>query len=202
VSREEAFVRSLDARIEEILARCSSCGRCVEVCPTAGPAAIDRSEPRAIVNDVLAILRGNGDPASRGARWAEACTGSGACLTACGDGVNPRFMLAMTRVRLSQRKSDEERRLGAQKAFGTMSRGVKVLSRLQLPTGFLDRVTRSALGSASAERADVVMYLGCNVLKNPAHRAALPRRAGSNRRHIQGVRRTRELLRHPSASLR
>ena len=137
------------------------------MCPTAGPAGIDRTEPRTIVNDVLAILRGDGDPVSRGARWAETCTGSGACLTACDDGVNPRFMLAMTRVRLSQLKSDDERRLGAQKAFGTMSRGVKVLSRLQLPSEFVDRVTRSALASGSVEGADVVMYLGCNVLKTP-----------------------------------
>jgi heterodisulfide reductase subunit D len=167
VSRAEAFVESLDARVEEILGRCTACGRCVEVCPTAGPAGVDRSEPRAVVLDVLAILQGGGDPVSRGARWAETCTGSGACLTACDDGVNPRFMLAMTRVRLSQRKAADERRAAGQTAFQTMSRGVKVLSRLQLPAGLLDRVTRSAHASASAAPADVVMYLGCNVLKTP-----------------------------------
>ena len=167
MSREEALVRSLDARVEEILGRCSACGRCVEVCPTAGPAGVDRSEPRAVVRDVLAILRGDGDPVSRGARWAETCTGSGACLTACDDGVNPRFMLAMARVRLSQRKADDERRVAGQKAFQTMSRSVKVLSRLQLPSEFVDRATRSAHATGSGERADVVMYLGCNVLKTP-----------------------------------
>jgi ferredoxin len=75
--RETAFVQGLGARVDEILTRCSACGRCVEVCPTAGPAGIDRSEPRTIVTEVLAILRGDGHPASRGARWAETCTGSG-----------------------------------------------------------------------------------------------------------------------------
>ncbi len=164
--REATFLQSLDARVDEILDRCSGCGRCVEVCPTAGPAGIDRSEPRAIVAEVLDILRGSGDRASRGARWAETCTGSGACITACEDGVNPRFMLAMTRVRLNQAKIEDERRATGQKAFHTMSRGVKVLSRLQLPPEFLGHVTRSAHADPPAP-ADVIMYLGCNVLKTP-----------------------------------
>ena len=169
--REAAFVQGLDARIGEILTRCSACGRCVEVCPTAGPAGIDRADPRTIVTDVLAILRGDGDPTSRGARWAETCTGSGACLTACDDGVNPRFMLSMTRLALNREKADAERLAAGQKAFGVMSRGVKVLSRLQLPAEFVSRVTRPAQANARADTAsppsDVVMYLGCNVLKTP-----------------------------------
>jgi heterodisulfide reductase subunit D len=169
--RETAFVQGLGVRVDEILTRCSACGRCVEVCPTAGPAGIDRSEPGTIVTDVLAILRGDGDPASRGARWAETCTGSGACLTACDDGVNPRFMLAMARLTLNRAKTETERLAAGQKAFGVMSRGVKVLSRLQLPAEFVARVTRSAQSHARTENAppppDVVMYLGCNVLKTP-----------------------------------
>ncbi len=138
---EAAFVQGLGARVDEILERCSACGRCVEVCPTAGPAGIDRSAPGAIVTDVLAILRGDGDSASLGARWAETCTGSGACLTACDDGVNPRFMLAMARLALSRGKAEAERLANGQKAFGVMSRAVKVLSRLQLPADFVARVT-------------------------------------------------------------
>jgi Fe-S oxidoreductase len=118
------------------------------------------------VADVLAILRGGGERGSRGARWAETCTGSGACLRACDDGVNPRFMLAMTRMRLNQAKAEEERRAAGQKAFHTMTRSVKVLSRLQLPAEFLGRATRSAHAAGPAP-ADVIMYLGCNVLKTP-----------------------------------
>ena len=166
--REAAFVRSLHARGQEIVERCSGCGRCVEVCPTAGPAGVDRSHPRAVVAEVLDILRGEGDPGSRGARWAETCTGSGQCLRACDDGVNPRFMLAMTRLALNERKALTERQATGQKAFHLMSRGVKVLSRLQLPPEFLAGVTRSAHAAAEpAAPPDVVMYLGCNVLKTP-----------------------------------
>src|SRR5712692_9091953 len=124
-TRETAFVEGLDARVSEIIEHCTACGRCVEVCPTAEPGGVDRSDPRAVVTDVLAILRGEGDPKSAGARWAETCTGSGRCITACEDGVNPRFMLAMTRVKLNERKADTERRANGQKAFHTMSQGVK-----------------------------------------------------------------------------
>lgn len=164
--REASFVASLDTRAEAIVDGCSRCGRCVEVCPTAGPAGIDTREAASIVSEVLDILRGHGDPASRGARWAETCTGSGACITACDDGVNPRFMLAMARVRLNERSAEGDRHATGQKAFHAMSQGVKVLSRLQLPAAFLGDVTRSAHGGDGAD-ADVLMYLGCNVLKTP-----------------------------------
>ena len=165
-AREHTFLASLDARAQEIVDRCSRCGRCVEVCPTAEPAGVDRADPPAVVGQVLEILRGGGDPASAGARWAETCTGSGACRTACDDGVNPRFMLALTRLRLNERRAATERRDRGHEGFQTMSRGVKVLSRLQLPAEFVNAVTRSARADAAAP-PDVVMYLGCNVLKTP-----------------------------------
>jgi heterodisulfide reductase subunit D len=171
--REVAFLDSLDTRAREIVERCTGCGRCVEVCPTAGPAGVDRSDPRAVVGHVLDLLRGGGDPTSQGARWAETCTGSGLCRQACDDGVNPRFMLALTRMRLNERRAADDRRAAGHKAFQTMTHGVKVLSRLQLPREFVNRVTRPARaeGDTAPEGAqggpDVVMYLGCNVLKTP-----------------------------------
>ncbi|HYE92467.1 MAG TPA: (Fe-S)-binding protein [Terriglobales bacterium] len=160
-----AFLDALDARVRTILDTCSTCGRCVEVCPTAEPAGVDRRDPRAVVGDVLAILRGDGDPASAGARWAETCTGSGQCLKACDDGVNPRFMLAMTRIKLHAGRAEDERRATGRTAFNTMSQAVKVLSRLQLPPALLARITRSA--HASEGKPDVVLYLGCNVMRTP-----------------------------------
>jgi hypothetical protein len=127
---------------------------------------VDRADPTAVVAQVLDLLQGAGDPASAGARWAETCTGSGACRQACDDGVNPRFMLALTRVRLNEERAEEERRATGQKAFHTMSRAVKVLSRLQLPAELVGRITRPARAEG-ADAPDVVMYLGCNVLKTP-----------------------------------
>jgi heterodisulfide reductase subunit D len=167
IDRGDAFIASLDLRASEILDRCTRCARCVEVCPTAGPAGIDTREPAAVVGDVLDILRGGGDVASRGARWAQSCTGSGRCLSACDDGVNPRFMLAATRLKLNQRRAVKERHVTGQAGFQTMSEAVKVLSRVQLPADLLARITRSARADDSEAAPDVVMYLGCNVLKTP-----------------------------------
>ena len=162
----DVFVSTLNVRIGEILDRCTGCGKCVEVCPTAVPAGIDIREPSAIVSDVLDILRGGGDTESRGARWASTCTGSGRCLSACDDGVNPRFMLAATRLRLNERRAASERHATGQAGFQKMSEGVKVLSRLQVPADLLAGMTRSARAD-SGPPPDVVMYLGCNVLKTP-----------------------------------
>lgn len=112
---------------------------------------------------MLAILRHAGRAGSRGARWAETCTGSGRCLPACRDGVNPRFMLAMARVRLHQARAAEARRAAGQAAFHAMSESVKILSRLQLPADVVAHWT----APARRGRADTVLYLGCNVLKTP-----------------------------------
>src|SRR5262252_8263262 len=142
--RADAFVAALNVRISDILDRCTRCGKCVEVCPTAGPAGIDTREPTAIVTEVLDILRGGGDSSSRGARWAAACTGSGRCISACDDGVNPRFMLAATRLRLNERRQAHERRSTGRAGFRKMSNAVKVLSRLQLPADLLAGFTRPA----------------------------------------------------------
>jgi heterodisulfide reductase subunit D len=113
----DAFVTTINARVSDILDRCTRCGKCVEVCPTAAPAGIDTSEPAAIVGDVLDILSGRGDQSSRGARWADACTGSGRCISACDDGINPRFMLAATRLRLNERRQADERRATGRAGF-------------------------------------------------------------------------------------
>ena len=162
----DAFVATIDRRVNDILDRCTRCAKCVEVCPTAVPAGLDTSEPAAIVGDVLDILRGGGDAQSRGARWANACTGSGRCLSACDDGINPRFMLAATRLRLNERRQARERRATGRAGFKKMSNAVKVLSRLQLPPDLLASFTRPAAAD-SEPPPDVVMYLGCNVLKTP-----------------------------------
>jgi Fe-S oxidoreductase len=80
--------------------------------------------------------------------------------------VNPRFMLAMTRMKLNERNAESDRRAAGQKAFNTMSQGVKVLSRLQLPADLVARVTRSAHAD-DGPAPEVVLYLGCNVMKTP-----------------------------------
>ena len=201
IDRGDAFIASLDLRVSEILDRCTRCARCVEVCPTAGPAGIDVREPTAIVGDVLDILRGGGDAASRGARWAQTCTGSGRCLSACDDGVNPRFMLAATRLKLNQRRAVKERHATGQAGFQKMSEAVKVLSRVQLPRGTAcpDYPIRSR-GFRSGAGCRHVSRLQCS--QDAAYRASLPGGLESNRRALQSLWRSGKLLRCHSISRR
>jgi len=154
--------QALDARVTDILDRCTSCGACADVCPMPTPAGID-AHPRALASGVLALLRGEEYP-PESARWAAVCTGSGHCIPACQYGVNPRFMLAMARLAMAKRKENSERRRDGFTRFSGMTTGVRVLSRLQLSPELLARFRAEG---DSEETPDVVFYTGCNLLKTP-----------------------------------
>lgn len=129
------------------------------------PARIDVSEPEAVIGGVLDILRTGAGPAAS-EQWAAACSGSGFCLKACDYGVNPRFMLAMARRAMKKREVEGVRREKGKNSFKAMSRGVRVLSRLQLPPALLERLSPSS-HPARAEPPELIFYTGCNLLKTP-----------------------------------
>jgi Fe-S oxidoreductase len=162
---QKDFLASLDGRAADIVDSCTACGKCVEVCPMPGLTGIDASDPEKIVLGVLGILRDGKGPESS-ARWASVCTGSGHCISACDYGVNPRFMLALARRALKKAQPEEPRREAGKKSFKDMSRGVRVLSRLQLPPALLERLNPSSHPERS-EPPDLVFYTGCNMLKTP-----------------------------------
>jgi Fe-S oxidoreductase len=146
------------------------CGKCVEVCPVTAPAGMAEAEPIAVISGVLDILRtGDGPQASR--QWASACVLSGECIKACDYGVNPRFLLAMARARMTRAQGEpaDLRRRGVEN-FRNLSQGVNVLARLQLDEEALDRLAQTGrkLTERGADDApDFVFYTGCNVLKTP-----------------------------------
>jgi hypothetical protein len=78
--------------------------------------------------------------------------------------VNPRFMLALARVAMQRRATVEEQHQKGSAAFSKMGRGVRVLSRMQLPADVLKRFRSEGAVEAPPE---VVFYTGCNVLKTP-----------------------------------
>ena len=59
-----SFDQAIDGRIqEEILDRCTLCGKCAEVCPMPEPAGLDASSAEAgagIVSGVIDLLRDDG----------------------------------------------------------------------------------------------------------------------------------------------
>jgi heterodisulfide reductase subunit D len=169
---ETAFAR----RVDDMLDACTRCGACFAACPITGPAGLGDADPEAVVAGVLDIITlGEGPDAAR--KWAGACMLSGECVRACDYGVNPRFLLAVARVRLARATSEapDLRRRGVE-SFRGMSRDVAMLSRLQLTDEALQRLGQRPSAQPSDDRAagneeaalpEVVFYTGCNVLKTP-----------------------------------
>lgn len=130
------------------------------------PADVDASDPIAVIKGTLDILSG-GEGNAAAERWATTCSLSGACIRACQDGVNPRFMLSLVRAQIGKRAGDRAARRASVKDFKKMSRGMKVLSRLQLPPDLLMHLGQLPDAEGEEDTPDVVFYTGCNVLKTP-----------------------------------
>ncbi|MCC7346276.1 MAG: (Fe-S)-binding protein [Variibacter sp.] len=161
-----AFETALSERTAAMTDACTQCGKCVEVCPVTDAAGVT-AEPRAVIAGILDILRGgSGIEAAR--RWASGCVLTGDCITACDYGVNPRFLLAMTRTAMAKAEArpQEQRRRGIEN-YRKVVREVSYLSRLQRDEEVLARLGQSAKAAAPAARPDFIFYTGCNVLKTP-----------------------------------
>ena len=156
-----SFDQALHLRVAEILDRCTACGACAEICPMPGPAGIDTSEPERLTAGILTLLRGGSH--ADAARWAEVCSGSGHCIPVCNYDVNPRLMLSLARVATLEATAPADRRQTGFSRFGAMTKGVRVLSRLQLSP---DTLARFRKGEEEPD-PEVVFYTGCNVLKTP-----------------------------------
>jgi heterodisulfide reductase subunit D len=166
-----AFETALSARVDDMVNACTRCGKCVNVCPSLRPAGIVDAATQEIVTGVIDLVRlGHGPEVAR--TWASSCMLTGACIPACEDGVNPRFLLAM--ARLAMAKSDHplpDRRRRGISGFRDLGRDVSVLSHLQLADEALRRLGQAVPGPAATEaesgEPDFVFYTGCNVLKTP-----------------------------------
>jgi heterodisulfide reductase subunit D len=156
-----SFDQALHLRVADILDRCTACGACAEICPMPGPAGIDTSEPERLTAGILTVLRGGSH--AEAARWAEVCSGSGHCIPVCDYGVNPRLMLSLARVATLEAAAPADRRQTGFSRFGAMTKGVRVLSRLQLSPDTMARFRKGDEEPAP----EVVFYTGCNVLKTP-----------------------------------
>ena len=164
------FEAALNDRVSNMLDACVTCGKCVEACPSVGPANIADASPVAVIAGVIDLVRsGEGPQASR--TWASSCMLSGDCIKACDYGVNPRFLLAMARGAMRRKESDlATRRRNGLTRYRDTSREVATLSRMQLDHAMLERLGQgaaSASSSSSNEVPDFIFYTGCNVLKTP-----------------------------------
>jgi heterodisulfide reductase subunit D len=159
-----AYAERLEALAADAADRCTSCGKCFEVCPTAREVGMDASQATTRVGELLALTR-NGGPAAQGLLgWLNACDGSARCTNACPEGINVRQWVTIAKLKALQ--AGRPREVGAANAanrFRHMAQAVRLLASMQLPSDTLKRI----LAPAERRTAEVLFYTGCNVLRTP-----------------------------------
>ena len=88
----------LEKERQRILASCTSCGKCSEVCPmTPYNEKKGGATAQELAGGVLRLLRtGTTDEAALG--WIRVCIRSGSCVPACPENVNPKLMLRLAKI--------------------------------------------------------------------------------------------------------
>jgi heterodisulfide reductase subunit D len=158
------FLDTFRVRGLAIADACTRCGDCFRACPMVEPAGLADADPGETAGAIVDLITG-GEGNPEAIRWADVCSGSGNCIPACRHGINPRFMVQLARGFARRNAGSGPLPTRWRQGFQTMSRGVRVLSKLQLPPETLARFAPSREPRTSPP--DVVFYTGCNVLKTP-----------------------------------
>lgn len=160
------FIAFLDAEVDRIANACTACGKCAEVCPT-----VDIIDARDVTDEIIAsgvidVLKG-ADPSDVSEKWSRACCGTGHCIDVCPESINPRVMLALARRTLNNRAPEKTIKANGRDMFKAMSKGVRMLSQLQMSPEVLNRLSPRRVGFQRTQTPDLVFYTGCNMLKTP-----------------------------------
>ncbi len=159
-----AYADRLEALAAEAADRCTGCGKCFEVCPTAREIGLDAGEAKQRVAELSALTEGGGKAADGLQKWLNACDGSARCSDACPEGINVRQWVTIAKLKsLEAARPREEGAANAADRFRHMAQAVRLLASMQLPSETLKKI----LAPAEKRTAEVLFYTGCNVLRTP-----------------------------------
>jgi len=159
-----AYADRLEALAAEAADRCTTCGKCFEVCPTAREVGLDTAEAKERVGELVSLTRQGGTAPQPLLKWLNACDGSARCSDACPEDINVRQWVTIAKLKALE--ADRPREHGATNAanrFRHMAQAVRLLASMQLPSETLKKI----LAPAEKRTADVLFYTGCNVLRTP-----------------------------------
>ncbi len=159
-----AYADRLEALAAEAADRCTTCGKCFEVCPTAREIGLDADEAKARVGELLSLTRDGGTAAEPLLKWLNACDGSARCSDACPEDINVRQWVTIAKLKaLEAGRPREQGATNAANRFRHMAQAVRLLASMQLPSETLKKI----VAPAEKRTADVLFYTGCNVLRTP-----------------------------------
>jgi Fe-S oxidoreductase len=159
-----AYAERLEALAARAAERCTQCGTCYEVCPTARESGLDAAHARQRVGELLALTRTSDGAAPGLQAWLDACDGSARCSAACPEDINVRQWITIAKLKALERsRAPQQGAANAANRFRHMAQAVRLLASMQLPSETLRRI----LAPADRRTADVLFYTGCNVLRTP-----------------------------------
>ena len=147
----------LAAECEAIATACTSCGKCVEICPVTPFTDVGPDDGPRVVDGILALFRDDAQLEEPGRTWSHKCNGCGICIPACPEGVNPRRMVMLANTLEAKQGSLTP------ELFRKMSRAIRIMAAMQLVPEEFDRLLRIP----KARDVPVVFYLGCNPIRTP-----------------------------------
>ena len=158
------YAQRLEAIAAEAADRCTGCGKCFEVCPTARETGLDILDAKDRVAEMSALTRNGGEAPEDLQKWLNACDGSARCSDACPEGINVRQWVTIAKMKsLEAARPREVGATNAANRFRHMAQAVRLLASMQLPSETLKKI----LAPAEKRTADVLFYTGCNVLRTP-----------------------------------
>ena len=159
-----AYADRLEALVADAADRCTGCGKCFEVCPTAREIGLDAGEAKARVGELLDLARDGGAAADGLQKWLNACDGSARCSDAGPEGINVRQWVTIAKMKaLDVARPREVGAANAANRFRHMAQAVRLLASMQLPSETLKKI----LEPAERRTAEILFYTGCNVLRTP-----------------------------------